>query len=134
MRPTIILVLSMLNIVACTPTVKPQSHIYLASFDHYSQISSEQYYQAKDVKDDSLKYYALLEKSELNLKIADSFLLLCSYEVFKELKNNFGNDEEKMVVMKKKAEKLLQDAKNKNHFDSLSLFKTQFWLSQNKKH
>lgn len=134
MRTTIILILSILYLISCKQSVKPQSHIYLASFDHYSQISSEQYYQAKDVKDDSLKYYTLLEKSELNLKIADSFLILCSYEVFKELKSNFGNDEKKMDVMKKKAEVLLQDAQSKKQFDSLTLSKTQFWLSQNKKH
>jgi hypothetical protein len=134
MRITIILVLSMLYIVACKQNVKPQSLIYLASFDHFSQISSEKYYQAKDIKNDSLKYYTLLENSELDLKIADSFLILSSYEVFKELKSNFGNDEDKMLVMEKKAAKLLEDAQSKKQFDSLTLSKTQIWLSKNKKY
>lgn len=114
--------------IRCSQKTKPLSQVYLDSFDRYSNIASNFFYRAKDVKNDSLRYYNLMLNSSIHLNTADSFLKLSVKEAIIELPGNFGKDSLQLDSMTKKANILWQNVEEKFKIDSMELYNVKYWL------
>lgn len=130
MKLLLLFIVIIFSCIKCAQNPRPQSRIYLDSFDRYSLDASDFFYRAKDVKSDSQKYYRLMLNSSINLKYADSFLKLSAMEAFKELSGNYGKDSIQLDSMTRKAYILLHDVEEKHKMDSERLSTINNWLKE----
>lgn len=128
MKLLLFFILIIFSCIRCSQKTKPLSHVYLDSFDRYSNVASDFFYRAKDVKNDSQKHYIIMLNSSINLKTADSFLKLSVVEAIKELPANYGKDSLQLDSMTKKANVLWHNVEEKHKIDSMELSTIKYWL------